>query len=139
MMRGAGRAHHILVASLILLLRCTPIQRPSAGSRILAEEISFGIQRMQVVYGLDFQALCNVTAYYQGVSLSSWETDESFLGVGPKPCYMTIWLLGTEIPMQVLDQPPLGRFSAIHASGDCSGIWCGTKASVSTWARAASV
>ena len=35
--------------------------------------------------------------------------------------------------------PPFGRFSAIQASGDSSGIWCGTKASVSTWARTASV
>ena len=35
--------------------------------------------------------------------------------------------------------PPLGRFSAIQVSGDSSGIWCGAKASVSTWARTASV
>jgi hypothetical protein len=35
--------------------------------------------------------------------------------------------------------PPLGRFSAIHCSADCSGIWCGTNAPTSTWSRTASV
>lgn len=99
----------ILVALGVVVIGSLPTS-VSAGT-VLQDTVYFGLPRTQVVSGLDFEAACRVSVAYEGISMLDEEAAGSFLSAGPGPCSISVYILGVQVQLPILNPTPLGRFS----------------------------